>query len=304
VDAPVVSYWPEFGAGGKEAIPVTSLLSHQAGLAWVDGSMTAEEAFAWEPVVTALAAQVPSWEPGTQHGYHASTFGWLVGEVVKRISKTSLGACFRTEVAEPFGLDFWIGLPAAQESRVAMFVPLAVPGIDPSGPRRASLQSLVSRFVGPDSPLAKALDAPGGALSEPDIWNTPALHAAELPSANGICDARSLARMYAACIGDVDGSRLLTREQLERATTQLTSGPDRVLMDLDIQFGLGFMLHSGLMAIGGGRSFGHFGFGGSFGWADPGAELAMGYVMNRLDVGLAGDARSARLIGACYGALV
>ena len=131
----------------------------------------------------------------------------------------------------------------------------------PNGGRRAA------RFVGPDSPLAKALAAPGGALSDPDIWNTPALHAAELPSANGICDARSLARMYAACVGEVDGSRLLTPEQL---------------------------------AIGGTRSFGHFGFGGSFGWADPDAELAMGYVMNRLDVGLAGDVRSAKLIGACY----
>ena len=300
VDAPVVTYWPEFGANGKGSIPVSSLLSHQAGLAWIDGTLTAEQAFAWEPVVAALAAQAPNWQPGTQHGYHASTFGWLVGEVLRRISGKSLGACFRTEVAEPLGLDFWIGLPASEESRVAMFVPLAVPGLDPAGPVRASLQQLVARFVGPDSPLAKALAAPGGALSDPDIWNTPALHAAELPSANGICDARSLARMYAACVGEVDGSRLLTPEQLERATTRLTSGPDHVLMDLDIQFGLGFMLHSGLMAIGGTRSFGHFGFGGSFGWADPDAELAMGYVMNRLDVGLAGDVRSAKLIGACY----
>jgi CubicO group peptidase (beta-lactamase class C family) len=212
----------------------------------------------------------------------------------------SLGAFFRREVAEPLGLDLWIGLPEAEEPRVAMFVPLAVPGFDPGGPRRASLQQLVTRFVGPDSPLAKALDAPGGALSDPDIWNTRALRAAELPSANGICDGRSLARMYAACIGEVDGSRLLTPEQVELATTQLTSGPDHVLLDLDVQFGLGFMLHSGLVAIGSRRSFGHFGFGGSFGWADPDAELAMGYVMNRLDVGLAGDVRSANLIGACY----
>jgi len=129
------------------------------------------------------------------------------------------------------------------------------------------------------------------------------MHAAEVPSANGIADARSVARMYAACIGEVDGVRLLSPDQLVKATMRLTSGPDIVLLDLDIQFGLGFMVRTDLVAIGGERSFGHFGYGGSFGWADPDAELAMGYTMNRLEIGLSGDDRSRRLIAACYAAL-
>jgi CubicO group peptidase (beta-lactamase class C family) len=109
--------------------------------------------------------------------------------------------------------------------------------------------------------------------------------------------------MYAACIGTVDGVRILTDEQLRRATTQLTTGPNTVLLDLDIQFGLGFMLRSTMIEIGGPRSFGHFGAGGSVGWADPEADLAFGYVMNRMDMGLAGDLRSFELINACYAAV-
>src|SRR2546423_10775651 len=122
VDAPVAKYWPEFAAGGKEDIPVSYLLSHQAGLAWIDGEMTLEQALSWDPVVDALAQQVPHWEPGTKHGYHATTYGWLVREVVKRGTRLNLGAYFRAEIAEPLGLDFWIGLPESEESRVAPLI--------------------------------------------------------------------------------------------------------------------------------------------------------------------------------------
>ena len=141
------------------------------------------------------------------------------------------------------------------------------------------------------------------ALSAPGIFNTRALHAAEIPAANGIGDARSLARLYAACIGTVDGIRLLDTEQLKRATTQRTTGPNTVLLDLDIQFGLGFMVTSSLMQLAGPHSFGHFGAGGSVGWADPDAELAFGYVMNKMDMGLVGDSRSADLVNACLAAV-
>jgi CubicO group peptidase (beta-lactamase class C family) len=303
VDAPVVTHWPEFAANGKESIPVSHLLSHRAGLAWIDGSMTADEALAWDPVVRALARQAPAWEPGTRHGYHATTFGWLVGEVVRCISGMSVGTYFRKEIAEPLGLDFWIGLPEAEEDRVAKFVDMVPPGMMADGAPSPAVGRLVAQVFGEDSPLAKSLEAPGGAFADPAIWNTRAMHAAEVPSANGIGDARSIARMYAACLGDVDGARVLTPTQVERAATALTRGPDMVLLDLDIQFGLGFMVHSDLVAIGSERSFGHFGFGGSFGWADPDADLAMGYVMNRLELSVAGDMRSVNLIGACYGAL-
>jgi CubicO group peptidase (beta-lactamase class C family) len=167
------------------------------------------------------------------------------------------------------------------------------PGDDP-------VAQMMAAFLGPETMLGRALFAPGGALTDQEIWNSRAMRAAELPAVNGVGDARSLARLYAACIGEVDGVRLLSTEQVKRATTQLTSGPNKVLMDLDVQFGLGFMVPSTLMSLGGPNGFGHFGAGGSVGWADPDAELAFGYVMNRMDLGLAGDPRSFDLISACY----
>jgi CubicO group peptidase (beta-lactamase class C family) len=277
VDAPVARYWPEFAAGGKADIPVKFLLSHQAGLAWVDAEMTLAEALSWDPVVDALARQVPHYEPGSQHGYHATTYGWLVGEVIRRVTDKSVGTYFREEIAAPLA--------------------------DPLLMEDPEVRALVNEFMGPETMLGKALFAPGGALSEPDIWNSRALHAAEIPAAGGVGDARSLARLYSACIGTVDGVRLLDEEQLRRATTQLTTGPNTVLLDMDIQFGLGFMLRSTLIELGGPRSFGHFGAGGSVGWADPDAELAFGYVMNRMDMGLAGDLRSYELMNACFDAV-
>jgi CubicO group peptidase (beta-lactamase class C family) len=300
VDAPVARYWPEFAAGGKGDIPVSFLLSHQAGLAWIDGEMTLADALSWDPVVEALARQVPHYEPGTQHGYHATTYGWLVGEVIRRITGKSVGTYLRDEIAAPLGVDFWIGLPASEEPRVARLVGGFADPLLASDPE---VQAFVDEIMGPDTILGKALLAPGGAFSGPEIWNSRALHAAEAPAVNGIGDARSLARMYAACIGDVDGVRILTDAQLRRATTQLTTGPNRVLLDMDIQFGLGFMLRSTLIELGGPRSFGHFGAGGSVGWADPEAELAFGYVMNKMDMGLAGDIRSYELMNACYAAI-
>lgn len=309
VEAPVVRYWPEFGRNGKEDITVSHLLSHQAGLAWIDGEMTAEEALSWEPVIEALENQHPHWEPGTQHGYHATTYGWLVGEVIRRVAGRTVGAYLADEVAGPLGLDLWIGLPESQEHRVGTLISFLPPGVslDLRATEAAGepdpVRELLMAFLGPGTMLGKALAAPGNALSDQDIWNSRAMHAAEVPAANGITDARSLARMYAACLGEVDGVRLLTPEQLRAATTRRTEGPNRVLLDLDIQFGLGFMLRSDLLALGGPRSFGHFGAGGSVGWADPDAELAFGYVMNRMDLGMAGDLRSFNLVNACYDAV-
>jgi CubicO group peptidase (beta-lactamase class C family) len=299
VDAPVVDYWPEFGQAGKARIPVSDLLSHQAGLAWVDEPLSLEEALAWDPMIHALERQAPLWEPGTAQGYHAVTFGYLVGEVLRRITGHTLGTYFHDEIATPLNLDFWIGLPEREEPRVARLVgELVTLDDDADGPAHAELAAL----IGPDSMLGKGLTA-GGAFADRGIWNTRAVHEAELPAAGGIGDARSIARMYAACIGTVDGVRLLTPEQLRDATTQRTHGPNLVLLNLDIQFGLGFMVPSGLIQLGGPHSFGHFGAGGSVGWADPDAELAFGYVMNRMDLGLAGDLRSYALINACFDAL-
>lgn len=296
LEAPVARYWPEFAAAGKEAVTVAHLLAHQAGLAWVDEPMALAEALAWEPVAAALARQAPHWEPGTQHGYHALTFGWLVGEVIRRVDGRGVGAFFHDEIAQPLGLDFWIGLPEEQEPRVA-------PLIAPDAAGDEELRAAMAALAGPGSELGRALSAPGRAFADIGVFNTRAVRAAEVPAANGVGDARSIARMYAALIGEVDGVRLLSPGRLERATRRRTSGPNRVLLGLDIQFGLGFMVPSSAVAVGGPRSFGHFGAGGSMGWADPDAGLAFGYVMNRMHLGLAGDLRSARLVEATYRAV-
>jgi CubicO group peptidase (beta-lactamase class C family) len=306
VDAPVVDYWPEFAANGKEEIPVSYLLSHQAGLAWIDGEMTAEEAFSWDPVVAALANQRPAWEPGSQHGYHATTYGWLVGEVIKRVAGKSVGTYFRDEIGDPLDVDFWIGLPEQYEPRVGRLTSMIPPGVTVEmlrNPGDDPISQMIASFLGPETMLGRSLFAPGGALADMNLYNSREMHAAEVPAANGIGDARSLARLYAACVGDVDGIRILDSEQVKRATTQQTKGPNKVLFDLDIQFGLGFMLPSSLMTLGGPNGFGHFGAGGSVGWGDPDAELGFGYVMNRMDIGLTGDLRSFNLITACYAAI-
>jgi CubicO group peptidase (beta-lactamase class C family) len=298
LDAPVVEYWPEFAQAGKEQLTVEQLLSHRAGLAWVDEAPTLEEALAWEPMIRALERQGPAWEPGSAHGYHAITYGYLVGEVVRRITGRSLGTYFRDEVAAPLDLDFWIGLPEQHERRVAPLVGGLFGGEAEDDETRASMTGVFGR----DSMLVKALTA-GGAFTGDGIFNSRAVHAAEIPAAGGISDARSVARMYAACIGEVDGIRLLDPERVRDASTQRTQGPDLVLMNLDLQFGLGFMVPSSIVQLGGPHSFGHFGAGGSAGWADPDAELAFGYVMNRMDIGLAGDRRCYSLMNACYDAL-
>jgi CubicO group peptidase (beta-lactamase class C family) len=307
VDLPVMEYWPEFGRNGKEDIPVSYLLSHQAGLAWVDGELSLEEVYSWEPVIEALQDQTPHWKPGTQHGYHATTYGWLVGEVIRRVAGKTVGTYLHDEVAEPLGLDMWIGLPLSEDARAARLISMFPPGLSLADLEKAGednpIAQLMAQFIGPDTMLGKALAAPGGAFKDWEDFNTTALRAAEIPAANGVSDARSIARMYSACVDDVDGIRILTPEQVKRATTQLTEGPNTILMDMDIQFGLGFMVHSSLLALGGENSFGHFGAGGSVGWADPDAHLAFGYVMNRMDMGLAGDLRSFNLINACYEAI-
>jgi CubicO group peptidase (beta-lactamase class C family) len=306
VEAPVVEYWPEFGKNAKEDIPVKYLLSHQAGLAWVDGELTAEEALSWEPVIEALENQHPNWEPGAQHGYHVTTYGWLVGELIRRVTGKTTGTYFREIAGDPLGLDFWIGLPEEHEDRVAKLISMLPPSVSLEtlrNPGDDPVAQMINSFLGPETMLGKALFAPGFALSDQEIWNSRAMRATEIPSANGVGDARSIARLYAACIGEVDGIRLLSDEQVKRATTQLTIGNNTVLLNMDIQFGLGFMLPSSLINFGGPGGFGHFGLGGSVGWADPDAELGFGYVMNRMDLGLTGDLRSFNLISACYDAI-
>lgn len=306
LDAPVSAYWPEFKAHGKAEVPVSWLLCHKSGLVDVDRTMSYEQALAWDPVVEALADSVPLWEPGTQHGYHAVTYGWLVGEVVRRVSGRSLGTFFAEEVAGPLGLDFWIGLPESQHDRVVPIIPMGLPpGLDlppTADGNEPGLTEMLAMVMGPDSLIARALTAPGGAFTDWSKWNDPQLWKAELGAANGITNARSLAKMYAATVGEVDGVRLLSDETVQRAIQPQTSGPDAVLV-FEIPFGLGFMRDAPFAKLGSPTAFGHYGAGGSVGFADYERGIGFGYVMNKMDIGIAGDPRTSDLIDAVYAAI-
>jgi CubicO group peptidase (beta-lactamase class C family) len=289
-DTTVASYWPEFAANGKAAITLRQVLSHQAGLAVVEGDLTLAETLSWFPVVDAIAKQAPNWEPGTAHGYHMRSFGWIVGEVVRRVTGRTIGAFFRDEIAAPLALDFWIGLPEALEPRVARLVP-------PKGDMQAFFDAL-----GDDVLLGRATTGPSGHFAYDEMWNTRALHACELPSSNGIGDARSLARLYASLIGDVDGVRTLQPATVARATAQQVRGPDKVIMT-ETAFGLGFMLPPSINARARASAFGHAGAGGSVAFADPDRGFAFAYVMTDLRFDMTGDPRSESLVEAVYRAV-
>lgn len=296
LDAPVVKYWPEFGANGKDQIPVRWLLSHQAGLPIVDGPLTFEEACAWDPVIRALEAQRPLWKPGTEHVYHSMSFGYLVGEIVRRISGKSLGTFFADEVAGPLGLNAWIGLPEEQEEKVAR-IEYAKPFtleemtagmIETTGLDAETVTKWINAVWGEDSVQARA-GVLGGAFDYTSGYQaTRAYRAAEVPAGNMHADARSVARMYAATVSDVDGVRLLDAATVERAIevqtdkTRMHGLPPELNIPADRSFymSLGFWRACPPMPLVGPRSFGHPGSGGSVGFADPDAEVGFGYVMN------------------------
>ena len=295
LDAPVVEYWPEYGVEGKAATTVRNLLAHRAGLPALEPRLTPEQALAWDPAVEALAAQRPLWEPGTRHGYHAMTFGWLVGEVARRAVGRSLGRYLADEVAGPLGLDLHIGLPETEEGRVSRLRPSPPPRLGQAelaamAPERIEqLRAMAS----PTSLTSRALN-----VTEPPLnFNQRAVHAAELPAANGIATARSLAKLYASTIGEVEGIRLLGAQTVESATVERSAGPDAVLV-LDNRFGSGFFLPSPFSPLLGPRSFGHSGAGGSLAFADPDAGIGFAYVMNQMQQNLAADPRPAALIDA------
>jgi len=295
-DAPVVEYWPEFGQAGKDTIPVRWLLTHQAGLPTVDAKLTRAEALAWEPVIHALEVQKPLWEPGVAHGYHALTYGHLVGEVVRRIDGRTIGTFFQDEVAKPYDLEFWIGLPEEYEPRVAPMIPMDTGGVG------------LSDMLGADALVVSALSLNGafeGNLGE--TANHRDFHEAEIPAGNGITNARSLARMYAGLVGGVDdgpSEPLLSPEQIDLARERHTSGADQVLsfpgLEVESTIALGFWSASPFAPMGGANAFGHYGAGGSVGFADPEHRVAGGYVMSNMSLAISADPRSSALIRASY----
>jgi CubicO group peptidase (beta-lactamase class C family) len=292
LDAPVSDYWPEFAAAGKERLPVRWLLSHQAGLPVVDAELTLDDVIAWDPVVDALAETRPVWEPGTAHGYHAVTYGWLVGEVIARVAGRSPGDFFAAEVAEPLGLDFHIGLPESEFGRVSPLRPAALlPGFQPD--------ALALRIADPASLAHRAFFVPSGLLGG---FNDPAVWRAEIPAANGMATAHALARMYAACLGEVDGVRLLAPDTLAAATVGQAEGIDAVA-GYETRYALGFQLAFPYRPMAGPGSFGHYGLGGSVGFAHPERRLSFGYTVNQMGPGTPADPRSAALIEAVVGCL-
>ncbi|MEY2419069.1 MAG: hypothetical protein QOG90_1749 [Actinomycetota bacterium] len=307
LDAPVATYWPEFKVAGKENIPVRWLLSHRAGLPTVDASLTPEDLYAWDPIVDALAAQQPYWEPGSKHGYHALTYGYLVSEVVRRITGRSLGQFFADEIAGPLGAEFYVGLPASEEPRVSKLITMELGMSDEQkvlikdldvNAFPPEIRELIEAFMDPDSLSIRALN-----LSEPAMdFNDPALHAAEVPAANGICTARGLARFYAGLIGDVDGVRVLDPATVDAARTTQSDGKDAILVK-HTRFGLGFMLDGPDVPYFGPGSFGHDGAGGSMGFADPEAGVAFGYVMNKMNANINADPRPQALVEAVKASL-
>jgi CubicO group peptidase (beta-lactamase class C family) len=295
LDAPVADYWPEFAAAGKERIPVRWLLCHKAGVPALRAEVPADRLYDWRYWTEALAAEAPFWEPGTQHGYHALTYGHLVGEVVRRVDGRSLGRYFREELAEPLGLDFHIGLAAEHDARTADILPAppAPPGVpNPFAAARKDPQSLVGRVF-------------GNPALEPRHVNSRGWREAEFPAAGGHGTARGLARLYGALAGDgaSDGVPVLSPAQIAAANTEQASGLDAVLAPLPSRFGLGFMMTQPMIPLGPNpRSLGHPGAGGSIAFADPDAGLGFAYVMNQMQQGLA-DARGFALIAEVYTAL-
>jgi CubicO group peptidase (beta-lactamase class C family) len=287
-DAPVVEYWPEFGAEGKDHIPVRWLFSHRAGLPAIDRPLSLDDVLAWDPVVDALAAQRPLWEPGSAHGYHVSTYGWLAGEVIRRVTGMSVGQYVAEHIARPLDLELWIGLPQAMEARVA-------PLIAPPAPRPGTaIDVFTARLLDPTTLMHRAFANP---LMSVAAFNEQAFHAAEIPAGNGITTARSLARMYAACIGEVDGVRLLRPDPLKKAMAVQAAGEDLVL-GYETRYGTGFQVSFPFRPMAGEGSFGHYGMGGSVGFGHPERGLAFAYVMNQMLPSGGVDPRTMNLVNA------
>ncbi|MFF3677001.1 serine hydrolase domain-containing protein [Streptomyces sp. NPDC002120] len=298
LDAPVGSYWPEFKTGGKERILVRDLLAHRAGVPVIDRGLSAAEAADGVSGAHAVAAQRPFWEPGTEHGYHAQTYSWLLSELVLRVTGRTLGSVLAEEMTEPLGVDFWIGLPETEAHRVGRVAPVDPPesaGMLRTRPRR----NVSEAYADPDSLTRRAFRAIDPLPDE----NDPAYRAAELPASNGIGTARALARFYGATIGVVeDGARIFTPATTALAGRELSSGPDRVLV-VNTRFGPGYMLHGPASPLLSPASFGHPGRGGSLAFADPDAGIGFGYVTNALAKSVTADPRAQALVRALRSAL-
>jgi CubicO group peptidase (beta-lactamase class C family) len=282
----VASVWPDYAQAGKGAVTVEQMLSHQDGLSGFPDPMDPAEWFDWDLICAKLAAMAPLWPPGTASGYHPITFGYLAGEVFRRVEGRTMGTALRQDLAEPFGLDLWIGLPESEFDRVAELQrPNSLPNF---GHVNAAT---TAAFLTPWSSPA------GRGQAE---WRR-----MEIPSANGHCTAHALARLMGALANDgwLEGETILSPALIAEASRERIRGQDLVL-PFDMSWGAGFMRNEAIHPWGqGDRTFGHSGWGGSCAFADPDRKLGGAYVMNKQSTDLLGDKRAGRLIAATYARL-
>jgi CubicO group peptidase (beta-lactamase class C family) len=276
--APVAKYWPEFAQGGKEAVEVRHIMGHTAGLSGWEQPMESEQLADWEFCTSALAAQRPWWEPGSASGYHALTQGYLIGEIVRRITGESIGAWFAKEVAKPLGADFFIGLPESEDRRVSNVIP--PPPINTDGMEVSEI--MAKTFLNPP------LDA---RMAHQAWWRR-----AEIPAANGQGNARSVALIQSVIAGkgQSGGVRHLSEAATKVIFEEQASGTDLVL-GVPTRFGMGYGLGTAEMPLGP-RACYWGGYGGSIIVIDQDADLAVSYVMNRMESGVVGDARGATIV--------
>ncbi|MGN9845903.1 serine hydrolase domain-containing protein [Nonomuraea sp. H19] len=280
LDAPVADYWPQFAAEGKATIPLRWVLGHRSGVVAVDPPLTMTDIEQGTPVTDALAAARPAWPPGRAHGYHCLTMGWLVGEVIRRVTGHSTGQFFAKEIAAPLGLDLHIGLPDRKVPQLADLVP-------PTGQQLLhgrgdpELEGLNQAICDPASLFHRSTF--GSMALMANLLTGVHTHQAEIPSCGGAGNAAGLAKLYAALIGEVDGIRLLCPETADRARTVEANGMDLVLR-CHTSYGRGFMLPGGPMWPGtcSATAFGHAGVTGAFAFADPDNDLGFAYVPNRM----------------------
>jgi len=286
--APVAKYWPEFAANGKGAITVAQLMSHSAGLSGWKEKITKEDLYDWDKATALLAAQAPFWEPGTAPGYHALTQGYLVGEVIRRVTGKSVGTVFHEEIAEPLHADFWIGLPASEDDRVAELIPPPPGEGVEDGPQ-------------PSEILKNMSTNPGIHVSE---TKTRAWRGAEIPAAGGTGNARSVAEIHTILAngGVSQGKRFMSEAGARRALELQVEGKDLV-MGIPARFGLGFGLAGGLVPLPNKNSMFWGGYGGSIIIIDYDARATMSYVMNVMHGTTTGDMRGLGLAMATFQAL-
>jgi CubicO group peptidase (beta-lactamase class C family) len=290
-DAPVARYWPEFAAAGKADVTVRQLMSHQAGVPAIRRPLAPGSVLDWSLMTQALAGEEPWWSPGSGHGYHVNTFGFAVGEVIRRVTGMTPGILLQRGLAGPLAADVYIGLAASQLERVADFVWGQAQPADSAPPMAAddAAAMTVRAYVNPPD------------FSGFGVVNTAAWRSAEIPSANAHATAAGVARIYAALAGggQLDGHRVVDSAALAAAAEEQVYGEDLVLRRLS-RFGLGFQLTHPERPLGRGpRCFGHFGAGGSVGFCDPDAGLAFGYVTSQMGPRWR-NPRNRALMDACY----